>query len=73
MSKIKKWEEEDHWVEIDLDLCKASNECVNICPMGVYEIIDGVVDASNIGECIECGACKDVCPTKAILRHWAWD
>jgi len=73
MSNVKKWEETDHWVEIDLDLCKGTGKCVNICPMGVYEIIDGVISATNIAECIECGACQDVCPSKAILRHWAYD
>jgi NAD-dependent dihydropyrimidine dehydrogenase PreA subunit len=73
MSNVKKWEETDHWVEIDLDLCNGMGECVNICPMSVYEIIEGKVKANNIGECIECGACQDVCPSKAILRHWAWE
>jgi NAD-dependent dihydropyrimidine dehydrogenase PreA subunit len=73
MTNVKKWEEEDHWVEIDIDLCNGTGECVNICPMSVYEIIDGKVEANKISECIECGACQDVCPSNAILRHWAWD
>ena len=72
MSSIKKWEDEDHWVEIDLDLCEASEECVNICPAEVYIIIDGKVNAENIGECIKCGACQDTCPYNAILKHSAW-
>ena len=73
MSNVKKWEGADHWVEIDLDLCAGAVVCVNICPMGVYKLVDGKVQADNIGECIECGACQDVCPSKAILRHWAWE
>jgi NAD-dependent dihydropyrimidine dehydrogenase PreA subunit len=73
MSNVKKWEKTDHWVEIDLDLCNAKGECVNICPMSVYEIINGKVKANKINECIECGACQDVCPSKAILSHWAWE
>jgi NAD-dependent dihydropyrimidine dehydrogenase PreA subunit len=73
MTNVKKWEEVDHWVEIDIDLCNGKGECVNICPMSVYEIIDDKVEANNIRECIECGACQDVCPSNAILRHWAWD
>jgi NAD-dependent dihydropyrimidine dehydrogenase PreA subunit len=73
MPNIKKWEETDHWVEIDLDLFIGAGECVNICPMSVYEIINGKLVANNIIECIECGACRDACPNKAILRHWAWE
>ena len=66
MSSIKKWEDEDQWVEIDLDLCVASEECVDVCPAEVYIIIDGKVNAENIGECIKCGACQDTCPYNAI-------
>lgn len=72
MTIVKKWEENNHWVEIDLDLCKASGEYVSVCPAEVYEIIDGKVDADNISECIECGACQDTCPYNAILDHAAW-
>ena len=72
MADVKRYEEGDNWVEIDLDLCVAAGECVNVCPADVYEVAGGKVKADNIGECIECGACEDVCPTNAILRHWAW-
>ena len=72
MVNIKKWEEEEHWVEIDLDLCVGAAECVNVCPVEVFEIIDGKVVAENIGECTDCMACLDVCPTNAILDHSAW-
>ena len=53
MTNLKRWEENNHWVEIDLDLCKASGECVNVCPVEVYEIINGKVNADNIFDCIE--------------------
>ncbi len=72
MVNIKKWEEEEHWVEIDLDLCIGAAECVNVCPVEVYTLIDGKVIADNIGECTDCLACLDVCPTNAILNHSAW-
>ncbi len=72
MSNIKKWENSDHWVEIDIDLCEAANKCVEVCPVSVYELIDGKVIAENIGECIDCMACQDVCPYNAILKHSAW-
>ena len=49
-----------------------SGECVSVCPAEVYEVINGKVDAENIGGCIECGACQDTCPFNAILKHAAW-
>lgn len=72
MQTIKKWEENDNWVKVNLDLCVAAEECVDVCPVNVYEIIDGKVDASNIGNCIACIACQDACPNDAILEHHAW-
>ena len=71
MVNVKRWEVEDHWVEIDLDLCSGIRECVNACPVSVYELVDGKVKA-DIKMCIECGACEGICPKKAILSHWAW-
>ena len=72
MSNIKNWNEGENYVEIDLDLYNGSGECMSICPVEVYELVDEKVNADNIEECISCGACEGVCPNKAILNHWAW-
>ncbi|NVM35060.1 MAG: ferredoxin family protein [Candidatus Lokiarchaeota archaeon] len=72
MANIKKWEDIEHWVEIDLDLCIGAEECINVCPTDVYKLIDGKVIADNISECTDCMACQDVCPTNAILDHSSW-
>jgi NAD-dependent dihydropyrimidine dehydrogenase PreA subunit len=69
---IKKWEDQDHWVEINLDLCVGAADFVDVCPVEAYELIDGKVIAENIGDCTDCTACLDVCPTSAILNHSAW-
>ena len=49
MTNVKKWEDNQNWVEIDLDLCVGAAECVNICPAGVYSLSDGKVAAEDIG------------------------
>ena len=72
LATIKKWDEDDLWVTIDLDLCKAQGECVDVCPEEVYEIVNGKVIADNIAACTECAACDGVCPTEAILDHCSW-
>jgi len=72
MTDIKKYEDNDHWVEINLDLCIGVGECVKACPVDVYGLVDGKVIADNIGACTDCGACQGVCPTSAILHHSAW-
>jgi ferredoxin len=60
------------WVDLDLSLCTGAAKCADVCPVGVYRVVDGKVDTDNIDVCVECGACQGVCPTGAILRHWAW-
>jgi len=72
IDKTKKWESNDHWVEINLDLCQGAGDCVEVCPVEVYDLDDGIVNATNIGECIDCMACQDICPYDAILKHSAW-
>jgi ferredoxin-like protein FixX len=58
MTDLKKWEENNHWIELDLRLCGTSGEYVNMCPVRVYHIIDGTIDAENILTYIECGVCQ---------------
>jgi NAD-dependent dihydropyrimidine dehydrogenase PreA subunit len=72
LANLKKWEDNEHWVEVDLDLCIGAADCVDVCPVEVYELVDGKVVARNIGECNDCMACQDICPTNAILSHSAW-
>ncbi len=65
---VKKYESKaaGFTIEIDEDKCNADGECVNVCPTNVFEIIDGKSHAVRVDDCIECCACVDACPPKAI-------
>ncbi|KAB2947374.1 MAG: ferredoxin [Candidatus Methanoperedens nitroreducens] len=66
---VKKYSEGAITIEIDEEKCNADGECVNVCPTNVFEIVDGKSKALRIADCIECCACVDACPTKAIKHH----
>lgn len=51
---------------VDVDKCTACEECVDICPTDVYEIVDGKSKAVNAEECVGCESCVEVCPEGAI-------
>ncbi len=67
---VKKWEGKENGVtiEVDYDKCVGAAECVEVCPVEVYELKDGKSTAPNIDECIECCACVEACPESAITH-----
>ncbi len=50
----------------DKDCCTGCGECVEICPVGVWEIVDGKSDPVNADECVGCMSCVEVCPDNCI-------
>ena len=54
MTSIKVWKNEELGIiiEIDYDKCTGVGECVRVCPVGVYELVDGKSTAPNIDQCI---------------------
>jgi NAD-dependent dihydropyrimidine dehydrogenase PreA subunit len=72
MTNLKRWEDANQWIEVDMDLCTGAGDCANACPSDAYQISDGKLETVYIGDCSECGACQDECPHNAILSHWAW-
>ena len=70
---MPEWHSDDNDVTIRIDhgKCVAAEECVNVCPAGVYSMKDGKAVAENVGDCIQCGACEGVCPPEAIW-HSVW-
>jgi NAD-dependent dihydropyrimidine dehydrogenase PreA subunit len=59
--------EEKMWeVTVDKDKCTGCEECVNNCPAGVLELVDGKSEPVNIDDCLGCETCVEVCPEDAI-------
>lgn len=56
-------------IKIDYDSCKGPEcaECVNVCPMDVFEVDGDKVVVAKEEDCTYCEVCKDSCPNDAII------
>ena len=53
-------------VEVDADKCTGDEECVNVCPVGVFEMQGDKSVPVNEDECLGCESCIEVCEAGAI-------
>lgn len=53
-------------ITVDLEKCTGCGTCVDVCPVGVYEIKEGKSVPVKPDECLLCKACETQCPTGAI-------
>jgi len=53
-------------VTVDKNKCDGDGVCVDICPMNVYELVDGKSEPVRADDCIMCLACVNACPNQAI-------
>jgi NAD-dependent dihydropyrimidine dehydrogenase PreA subunit len=53
-------------VKIDLNKCNGCAECVDVCPVDVFELIDGKAQAINMARCLGCESCVEVCTRSAV-------
>lgn len=53
-------------VTVDTDKCVGDEECVEVCPVDVYEMQDGKATVVNEDECLGCESCIEVCESGAI-------
>jgi NAD-dependent dihydropyrimidine dehydrogenase PreA subunit len=58
-------------IRIDHDKCTGAARCTDVCPAGVYELVDAKAYPNNADDCIQCCACDGICPEDAIW-HSAW-
>jgi NAD-dependent dihydropyrimidine dehydrogenase PreA subunit len=52
--------------EVDAEKCIGCEECVEVCPVDVYEIQEQKSVPVNGEECIGCESCIEVCEQDAI-------
>jgi len=64
-SKIKE-ETSMFQVTVDADKCTGDSNCVDTCPVGVFELQDNKAVPVNMDECLGCESCVEVCETAAI-------
>jgi NAD-dependent dihydropyrimidine dehydrogenase PreA subunit len=53
-------------IEVDQEKCIGCGECVDVCPVDVYEMQDEKSVPVNAEECIGCESCVEVCEQDAI-------
>jgi len=55
-------------ITIDYDKCQGPScaECVDTCPMAIFDIEEDKIIIENEDICSLCEVCMDVCPNEAI-------
>ena len=53
-------------IEVDVEKCIGCGDCVDICPVDVYEMKDEKSVPVNAEECIDCESCVEACEQEAI-------
>ena len=53
-------------VRVDTSKCIGCGKCKEVCPVGVFKIIDGKSHPVNAEACVICRACIMNCPVNCI-------
>jgi len=53
-------------LELNADKCVGCGRCTEVCPHGVFDIVDDKAQIVDRDLCMECGACALNCPEGAI-------
>ncbi|MBW1981719.1 MAG: 4Fe-4S binding protein [Deltaproteobacteria bacterium] len=53
-------------ITVDKEKCVGDGECVDVCPVDVYDLVEGKAEPERADECLGCESCVEVCPVEAI-------
>lgn len=53
-------------VVVDTEKCVGDGECVDVCPVEVYEMQSSKAVVINEDDCLGCESCVEVCESGAI-------
>jgi NAD-dependent dihydropyrimidine dehydrogenase PreA subunit len=53
-------------VTVDKDKCTGCGECVDVCPVDVYQLVEGRSEPVDEDECLGCESCIEACDFEAI-------
>jgi NAD-dependent dihydropyrimidine dehydrogenase PreA subunit len=51
---------------VDEDKCIGCEECIDVCPVEVFEMVDEKASPVNAEECLGCDSCIEVCEQDAV-------
>jgi len=57
---------EKYSITIDKEKCNGCEECIEVCPVDVFEMKGNKAVPANVQECLGCENCIEVCKNKAI-------
>jgi NAD-dependent dihydropyrimidine dehydrogenase PreA subunit len=52
--------------EVNAEKCVGCGDCIDVCPVSVYELQDGKSVVVHEEECVGCQSCVEVCEQEAI-------
>lgn len=53
-------------LKLDKEKCVGCCLCETVCPHGIFAMDERIAQITDLDGCMECGACANNCPTKAI-------
>ena len=53
-------------LKYDKQKCTGCGMCIEVCPHGVFKMVNKKVEITDKDLCMECGACQKNCPFDAI-------